>query len=121
MTQERISLPSGREVVMDFDTSEVAEAECQVHDLPTAGLHIVLFEGMRSPAGVMVCPDCVTRARQAAADALMAERGRKVLEAAKAWAEQGSRSKWTTPQSLALWDAVASLEEAEQRVMGVTP
>jgi hypothetical protein len=39
-----------------------------------------------------------------------AERAEKVVEAARAWSRQGSRSKWSTPESNALWDAIAAFD-----------
>lgn len=34
----------------------------------------------------------------------------KLFEAARAWKAQGARSKWSTKESLALWDLVEELE-----------
>lgn len=38
----------------------------------------------------------------------------EVVQLAKRWAEQGSRSKWSTGPSLALYDAVQELVELEE-------
>lgn len=38
------------------------------------------------------------------------EQTKRLLEAAIAWKKQGSRSKWTTAASLALWDFIDDLE-----------
>jgi hypothetical protein len=37
-----------------------------------------------------------------------------VVDAARKWKHQGARSKWTSPISLALWDAVDKLEQLEK-------
>jgi len=39
---------------------------------------------------------------------------REVVQRAKKWAAQGSRSMWTSPTSLALYDAVTELEGMEE-------
>lgn len=37
----------------------------------------------------------------------------ELYAAARAWKDQGSRSKWRTEASLTLWDAVADLEKSD--------
>lgn len=39
---------------------------------------------------------------------------RRVLQAAGPWKAQGARSKWSTPESLALWDAQDAVELARR-------
>ena len=43
----------------------------------------------------------------------------RVVEAARAWASQGSRSKWTTRESRNLWDALRAHDaQARQALEG---
>lgn len=39
----------------------------------------------------------------------------EVVQRAKKWAAQGRRSKWTSPTSQALYDAVKELEQMEEQ------
>lgn len=41
---------------------------------------------------------------------LTPEQAERLFRLAQAWKAQGARSKWSTPESLALWDYVYSLE-----------
>ena len=38
-----------------------------------------------------------------------------VIEAAITWQKQGARTKWCTPNSIALWDAVEKLRTKETK------